>query len=202
MKNLVKAIVRAIHSVIAWPLFIVIFCSHMCISALLYLFLRKPYVLVHKLSAICLRTILFIGGVETEIKGLERIPKSGPFVLMANHQSLVDIPIILMSLPRYGCFIAKKELKRVPFLGFSMIFQGHFFIDRQNPKQAIRDMDQIGDDVIKRDVILLVFPEGTRSKDGYLADFKLGSFKVATQKGIRFFHVELRGLLTFCPKRS
>lgn len=202
--SLLKKLFRLIHSIIAWPLFCFIFFSHMVASSVVYLILPKSraHVIVHYLSSICLRAILMIGFVKPVIKGLDRIPKHGPFVLMANHSSLVDIPIILMSLPRYGCFIAKKELKRMPFLGLSMIFQGHFFIDRSNPKASIRLMDKIGDEVIHREVILLVFPEGTRSKDGNLAPLKLGSFKIATQKGIPILPCCITGAADILPKKK
>lgn len=63
-------------------------------------------------------------------------------------------------------------------------------------------MDKIGDEVIKREVILLVFPEGTRSKDGKLAPLKLGSFKIATQKGIPILPCAITGAADILPKKK
>ena len=190
------------HSLFVWPFVILIFSTHAFLAGFVCLIKKRPYETVHKMSVIGLRMILSLGFVQCHVRGADNIPKHGPFILMANHQSVLDIAIVLMTLPRYGCFIAKKELKYIPILGQSMIFQGHFFIDRSQPREAIRYMSQVAKDVVERDIVLIVFPEGTRSKTGRLGELKLGSFKVATEQGIPIIPCFIKGADAILPRKK
>lgn len=118
-------------------------------------------------------------GIELEVKGLENIPEE-PCVFIGNHTSILDIPIMFYTIDRMVGFIAKKEILKVPVLG-TWLEKGHCIpLDRENPREAIKTINY-GVELLKKGYSLAIFPEGTRSKDGKLGEFKKGSLKLATK---------------------
>lgn len=118
-------------------------------------------------------------GIELEVKGLENIPEE-PCVFIGNHTSILDIPIMFYTIDRMVGFIAKKEILKVPVLG-TWLEKGHCIpLDRENPREAIKTINY-GVELLKKGYSLAIFPEGTRSKDGELGEFKKGSLKLATK---------------------
>lgn len=129
-----------------------------------------------KLSKILMKKIFKTMQIELVVKGVENLPEKG-FVLMANHQALLDILLLNAAIPKPIRFLAKKELRRVPILGFCMQSNGQFFIDRENPRNAIKQLKSV-EAYVQSGGDLCVFPEGTRSLNGELLPFKKGSFKI------------------------
>lgn len=127
------------------------------------------------------RTLLKIAGIQLEVIGKENLSKDHEKVLyVANHQSNFDIPILYSGLEEKLGFIAKKEIKKMPFIGRWMDLMGCIFIDRQDVRQSIKAINQ-GVKNIKNGQSMVIFPEGTRSKTGQLGEFKPGSLKLATK---------------------
>ena len=114
--------------------------------------------------------------ITLRVEGLDRLPKEA-FILMSNHQSMLDIVVLMAAIPKRLRFLAKKELRRIPFLGLSMQANGQFFIDRDNPRVAIKDLKAV-EEYVKQGGDLCIFPEGTRSLDGTLLPLKKGSFRL------------------------
>lgn len=127
--------------------------------------------------------ILKIAGVKLIIEGLENINKSKSHIFVANHQSFIDIPILFRAIPVNLHFVAKKEIKKMPFIGWFMMLTGMIFIDRSNRQKAYTSIKKAGE-MIKRGKNVLTYPEGTRSKNGKMGLFKKGSFIIATDNGI------------------
>lgn len=118
-------------------------------------------------------------GMELDIKGLENIPEEA-CLFIGNHTSILDIPIIFCSVDRLVGFVAKKEVLKVPILG-TWLERAHCIpLDRENPREAIKSINK-GVELIKQGYSLAIFPEGTRSKDGSVGEFKKGSLKLATK---------------------
>ncbi len=122
--------------------------------------------------------ILWICGVKLKVTGLENLDTSQPYVFVANHQSYLDIPFLFNAIPINLYFIAKKEIKWIPFIGWYMMATGMIFIDRSNRIKSIASLNKSAK-LVHDGKSVLLFPEGTRSRDGYLADFKKGPFKLA-----------------------
>lgn len=138
---------------------------------------------------------------NVSIEGLENIKKGKNYVIVANHQSMVDIFVLLPWIPSHFKFMAKKELFSVPFMGWSMFFASYIPIDRashESGKNAILKSIQW----IKRGVSILFFPEGTRSLDGQIKDFKLGAFKLALETDTEILPVIIDGTSDAIPKKG
>ena len=127
------------------------------------------------------RTILFTLGSRVRVYGEEHIPPQGSRVCyVVNHQSMLDIPVLIAYARVWAGFIAKKELRSVPILNFWIQSMHCVYIDRTSPRSAI-DAIFKGVDNIRKGVPMVIFPEGTRSRTGTLGEFKPGSLKLATR---------------------
>lgn len=149
--------------------------------------------------------ILATTGVQVRVEGLERLTPGTTYVFVANHQSIYDIPVIFASLPYQLRIIAKASLGRFPFLGWHLSRTGHMLVDRARPDRA--GIFAWASALAERGLCLIVFPEGTRSRDGRVAPFKAGSLVPAVQAGIPIVplsvvgsrHVMTKGGLTTRP---
>lgn len=124
------------------------------------------------------KVILFISGVKTDVIGYENIPKDEPVLYVGNHNSYFDVLVCYSLLPGLTGFVAKKEIEKVPILRVWMRFLYCLFLDRQNVKEGLKTVLQ-GIEYIKNGISITIFPEGTRSKDGQMLEFKEGSLKFA-----------------------
>jgi 1-acyl-sn-glycerol-3-phosphate acyltransferase len=150
------------------------------------------------------RLILVTSGVRVRAAGLERLEPGRTYVFVANHQSLYDIPILFWSLPFQLRIIAKESLGNIPFVGWHLRRTGHMLVDRRHPGRRIFTQ---ATRLTSSGLSLVVFPEGTRSRDGRVAQFKGGSFFLALEAGLPVVpisvigsrHVMLRGRVTSYP---
>lgn len=147
------------------------------------------------------RAILWLSNVKVRVKGQENIDAGIPRVYMTNHQSYFDILGVLASLPVDFKFILKQELMRIPLFGFAMKRAGYIGIERKDPRKAVRSMREAAER-IKSGASVLIFPEGTRSEDGHLQEFKRGGFKLAMRSGCDIVPVVVKGSRHIMPKGS
>ena len=151
------------------------------------------------------RLILRTTGVRVEITGLDRLVPGRTYVFVANHQSIYDIPILFWALPYQLRIIAKESLGRFPFLGWHLRRTGHMLVDRKRPDRTA--IFSWASRLTSQGLSLIVFPEGTRSRDGRVARFKGGSFYLALEAGLPVVplsvtgsrHVMLKGRLATYP---
>lgn len=137
------------------------------------------------------RMVLWLAGVRLEIRGLEKIPKGQPVVFMPNHQSNSDPPAVFAVIPPV-LIMAKKEFFRIPVLGRAMILRGFIPVDRKNHDRAVEAVEEAAKSLIAGHSFLL-FPEGTRSKDGRLQPFKKGGFVMAIKAGAPIIPISISG---------
>ena len=145
--------------------------------------------------------ILFIASGKTKVNGLENIKPNTTYIVMANHSSYLDIPTLFRVLPLNLHFIAKKELKKVPFLGWYMMATGMIFINRGNNKEASQSLKNAAQ-LIRNGKTVLIFPEGTVSEDGKIKRFKKGGFNIALEAGVEILPVALNGTNKVWPADS
>jgi 1-acyl-sn-glycerol-3-phosphate acyltransferase len=140
-------------------------------------------------------------GVRITVDNRANLDPQQPYVFMANHASTIDIWALFLAIPRRVRMIAKKQLARIPFLGWVMWAGRFIFIDRQNAASARRSIDDAGRR-IRGGVSVLIFPEGTRTRDGQLGVFKKGGFHLAMEAGVPIVPVALRGTRALMPRGS
>ncbi len=128
-------------------------------------------------------------------------PNGRPLVIMSNHSSLYDIPLIFVALPGSIRMLTKKELFSVPIWGRGLAAGEFVSIDRSDHAQALRDLDKAKEKMASG-ISLWVAPEGTRSRDGKLGDFKKGGFVLAIQTGARILPVGIRGSRDILPPKT
>ncbi len=136
---------------------------------------------------------------KVEVDGTENIPDE-PVLVTANHQSLMDIPLILGYVKRGG-FIAKRELEKVPGISWFIKYMGGVFIDRNNPRQIASEVKKVLRGM-RNGNTYIVFPEGTRTEDGSVGEFKKGSLVLAMKTGVKVLPVAIWGTMFLVPKDS
>ena len=136
--------------------------------------------------------LLWIAGVKLTVKGRENVPLNKPVIFVANHCSHLDIGTLCRSLPVNLHFIGKKELIWAPVVGWYMWVAGHIFIDRSNKQKAIKSLAKAAQK-IKSGKSVVMYAEGTRSKDGKLGVFKKGAFHLAVQSGVAIVPISIKG---------
>jgi 1-acyl-sn-glycerol-3-phosphate acyltransferase len=147
--------------------------------------------LAHVCARVWSRLILATTGVIVSTEGLDRIDRQKTYVFVSNHQSIYDIPVVFASLPYQLRIIAKESLRRIPFLGWHLRRSGHLLVNRSNPDRAgiLRRWKAL----VEEGLSLIVFPEGTRSRDGRVGPFKAGSFLLAIEAGLPLVPLSVGG---------
>lgn len=122
--------------------------------------------------------LLRIGRIQLNISGAENIKKNTPYIFVCNHISFFDIPCLFSALPTNIYFVAKKELQKIPVVGWFIALSGMIFVDRSNHDKAMKSIAKAGE-LIKNGKSVVMFAEGTRSKTGEIQKFKKGAFLMA-----------------------
>jgi 1-acyl-sn-glycerol-3-phosphate acyltransferase len=157
--------------------------------------------LVVDLARLWSRTLLGFGGVKITIEWRAPVAKDGAYVFMANHESTVDIWALLAALPFRMRMIAKKQLGSIPLFGWAMRAGRFIFIDRANALAARRTIDEAKCRIRDGEKVML-YPEGTRSRDGKLGPFKKGGFHLAIDAGVPIVPVAITGARPCMPAGS
>lgn len=137
-------------------------------------------------------TLLRAAGIDLDVESTEGARKVPEAIFMANHTSAADIVVLFVALSRDIRFVAKKELFWIPFLGWSMWLAGFIPVDREKKDKARETFDRIGKS-LKKGISILVFPEGTRSRNGKLLPFKKAGFLLAMRTGLPIVPVGISG---------
>ncbi len=135
--------------------------------------------------------ILATTGVDVTVRGLERLVPGKTYVFVANHQSIYDIPVLFWSIPFQLRIIAKESLGRFPMLGPHLKRTGHMLVDRRRPDRT--GILGWASRLTSNGLSLIVFPEGTRSRDGVMGKFKGGSIMLAMQAGLPLVPISVVG---------
>lgn len=169
------------------------------VSVIYYLFFGLSLLIFHPIQWICLKffgyqahkksvdylnfallACTLIAGTRYSFKNRDRIPKGVPLIIVANHQSMYDIVAIIWFMRRFHPkFVSKKELgKGIPSVSFNLRHGGSVLIDRKDPKQAVPVIKSLGQYIEKHSRSAVIFPEGTRSKNGKPKEFAQTGLKI------------------------
>lgn len=147
------------------------------------------------------RMIVRCSGIGFAVEGIDRLDPGRPYVFMANHQSYFDVFCLSAALPHAFKYVAKRELLFLPFFGQVLWATGHVIVNRGRHAAAVAAMDRAAGR-IRGGTSILVFPEGTRSRDGRLSPFKKGGFLLAQAAGVAVVPVSITGTRPMMPKGS
>jgi 1-acyl-sn-glycerol-3-phosphate acyltransferase len=186
-----------IRALVAVPSFIAATLTGSVLALLSSLFDRTGD-LVLALARVWSRIVLAVPGVKLEVIAHAHLDPKRPYVFMANHASMVDIWAIFVGIPVSFRFIAKSQLAEIPIFGRAMRVGRFIFIDRQNATSARRSIDE-ATRRIKSGQSVVIFPEGTRTRDGRVAPFKKGGFHLAMNSGADIVPVAVRGTRAVMP---
>jgi len=139
------------------------------------------------------RSILAAAGAKVVVEGLENSTPGRAQILVANHQSMLDIWALMAAIPASLRFVAKEELSRIPVFAAACRAAGHVFIDRTKAGQAVEAIRAAGERMREDGLTLVLFPEGTRSVDGSLGRFRRGAFALAIETRADLIPVAIEG---------
>ena len=142
---------------------------------------------------------LWLFGVRLETHGRERVEAPGPRLILFNHVSLLDLFVLAALCPEQPVVLYKKELGRVPGLGWALRSLGMIAVDRQNHEAALASIRAAGERLHRQGASVLMAPEGTRSRSGGLQGFKLGAFHLAAGTGVPIVPMIMRGIEGVLP---
>ena len=150
------------------------------------------------------RQFFAVCGIERRITGWDALPEAiregiQPVIFMGNHQSQLDPPYLLGAIPVHAVYIAKRELKWVPFIGWAAAAAGAIFIDRSNRERAVASLHEAAMK-IRGGRNVVIFPEGTRTRTGALLPFKKGGFNLALDAGVPIVPFAIQGGFRILPK--
>ena len=130
-----------------------------------------------------------------DVVGVENIDKNQPYVIVINHMSMMDI-MSIYPLPMVFKWVSKREVYKIPMVGRLLYMHGDIVINRSNPKEAMRFVHTRGLEWLKKGASVSIFPEGTRSADGEIHNFKAGAFILAKDAGVPILPVVVEGTNT------
>jgi len=188
------------RSVLLWISIVVSTIGLSTLAFITFLFSRTGNI-VHHYARWWAKIQLLVSGVKVKVKGLEHLGKKAPFIYMANHQSAYDIFALLSCLPVQFRWIAKKELFAIPVLGWAMRAANYISIDRSGKRKALESIERAASK-IKGGVSVVIFPEGTRSRDGSIQPFKRGGFTLALKSGVPIIPIAIKGSSDVMPRGS
>ncbi len=145
------------------------------------------------------KTLLLASGVKVQVEGLQHINPEGSYIFLSNHTSYIDTPVVLSNISVQFRFLAKRGLFQIPFLGTHLSRAGHIPVPREDPRAAVKTLQLAAETVQQKKISLLVFPEGGRSHDGVLSEFKEGGAYIAIRAGVPVVPLILVGGVNVLP---
>mgnify|MGYP003290890224 FL=1 len=197
MKSIIYVLYGLYQYIIVWPIMVVLTLFTAVFTMLFVPFRNAEF--VHKVQQFWSRSFYRLMFLPVTVEGLEHIQQGQSYVFVSNHQSMFDVWLIYGWLPVIFKWLMKAELRKVPFVGTAGKAAGHIFVDRRNPKAAMESMEEVKKQ-LKDGVCTVIFPEGTRTKDGQVGRFKRGAFQIALDLQLPVVPISLSGCYNVLPK--
>jgi 1-acyl-sn-glycerol-3-phosphate acyltransferase len=145
--------------------------------------------------------LLRTNGIHIRLEGMENLKQDQSYILVSNHTSILDIPALISAAPFPVRFLAKKSLLWFPIFGWVLYFSGHILIDRQSAQSALRSLKK-APSLLKEGISIIVFPEGTRSPDEEVKEFKRGAFLLARHSKFPVVPISIIGTYEMLPRQG
>ena len=158
--------------------------------------------LLYRVTMGIIRAGVRAAGIRVEVTGLENLPHGASCIFLPNHVSNLDPPVVLPVLPGRSSVLLKKELMRIPILGTAMRMGRFVPVERGSRREAAKASVEAAAEALRSGLHMLIFAEGTRSKDGRLAAFKRGPFYLAMETGAPIVPIVITGTQTMMHKGS
>ncbi len=186
-------------------LFLVLVWTVLAVPAALFVFpwtlITRDAWLLFRVGFWITRAGLPLAGVRVVVRGRERLPQ-GAAIVMANHVSNLDPPVLIPLMPLHMVIYVKAKLMRIPVLGYAMRLAGFIPVQRDGTVEGARASSAEALRALQQQRCVVVFPEGTRSRDGALLPFKKGPFFLAMESGVPVTPVSIAGTAALLPKGS
>jgi len=175
--------------ILSWIVLVTFFLG---LIEILVSFFQKSGNLPHRIARFWGWLILLASRIRVQVSGHSNLDPTTPCIFMSNHQSNFDVPVLLAYLNAQFRWLAKTELFKIPIFGLAMRRAGYISIDRGDHESAIRSMAMAAD-AIRNGASVMIFPEGTRSRDGRIQPFKKGGFVLAVDSGAPIVPITIHG---------
>ena len=162
---------------------------------------KEKLELIDRFILKCTKKLVEISGADVTVTGTENVPSDEPVLYVGNHQGNMDIPLLYSTAPQTMAFVAKKEMEKIPLLGYWMKERGCVFIDRDNARSSLKAINEAIQN-LKLGYSMAVFPEGTRSKSSQVGDFKAGSLRIAIKSGVKVIPVSIKDSYKLIEKKG
>ncbi len=145
--------------------------------------------------------VSWLMGLKLSLTGAENVRPDTSYIITPNHQGMAEVVALASSLPMKFRGVVKRELYRIPVWGWALWASGAIGIDRSNTTQAVARLKREKDEKLKDGWSVLIYPEGSRTPDGFLQEFKKGAFMMAIQTGVPILPVVCNGAFKILPKK-
>ena len=156
----------------------------------------------HRIAQSYSKFVLRLLDISVEVTGTEHLKPGNAYVYVANHASLFDIPAAIHGIPDRIHIVYKKELERIPLFGWGLkLGRTYIPIDRGKGAEAAKSLEEAAQK-IREGASVLLFAEGTRTKDGKLQPFKRGAFNLAVRAGVPVVPLTINGSYSVLPRKT
>ena len=155
----------------------------------------------HRVARAWAHMLVWFAGARVRVEGLEHMVPGASYVIVANHLSFMDIPVILAYLPVEIRFLAKRSLFKAPFIGYHLRRAGHLPVEREDVRASLKTMADAAQMIRDRGISALIFPEGGRSPQE-IREFREGAAYIAIKAGAPVVPVGLDGTRQILPMGS
>ncbi len=147
------------------------------------------------------KLLLWANGLRLRVTGLENLSQEGAYILASTHTSILDIPAIISACPLPVRFLAKKSLSWFPIFGWFLYLAEHILIDRESASSALKSLKKAAS-ILRKGISIIIFPEGTRTPDGEVKEFKRGAFLLAQHSKFPLVPISISGSYQILPRQG
>jgi len=182
-------------------LLIVLVAVPLSVLALISIPLDRSGRSFHAVARTWSRCILWLFGIKVRVRGTEHLERTRHYIYVSNHASMFDIPAVVVGIPDDIRFVLKKELTKVPIWGWALKYGYYISIDRGRARDAAKSLEEAVERM-RTGASVILFAEGTRTRDGKLQPFKRGAFSLAARSGVPIVPVAINNTFSILPKGS
>lgn len=181
MNSKVIFVFLKIYTIYVGFLALIVFLTHFILGNIVSIFVRKNKgAILAWIAKYLVRAFFIVSGIKVTVLNKERFPKDFNCVIVGNHQSLLDIFVLIAFLPTRLIFFAKQELAKVPILNWGLVNMEHVFVNREQASKALEQLEKM-EIKLEKNLNVFIFPEGTRTHTGKMTPFKRGAFHLAAK---------------------